>query len=219
MPLDLKKPILYLITGGKATEASTPDSREFQDILELVSAAVHAGIQLVQLREKELSARALFELTSRAARIANGSSTRILVNDRADIAAAAGADGVHLTTRSLEPEIVRAAFGEEFLVGVSTHSPAEAESARRGGADFAVLGPIFETPSKLSYGRPLGVATLKEIAGPLNPFPLLALGGISETNAADCLHAGAAGVAGISLFADGGRIKNVVKSILSAHAD
>ena len=107
MTLNLPKPILYLITRGATTEATTPDSEEFQSILQQTSAAVTAGIQLIQIREKQLTARSLFELTAAVAAIAGGSSTRILVNDRADIAAGAGADGVHLTTRSLAPEIAR----------------------------------------------------------------------------------------------------------------
>jgi len=142
----------------------------------------------------------LFELTARAAEIARRTSTRLLVNDRPDIAASAGADGVHLTTRSLEPKIVRQTFGNDFLIGASTHSLAEATIARDGGADFVVFGPIFPTPSKDEYGPPLGVHCLADVASELAPFPVLALGGISIDNARECLRAGASGIAGISLF-------------------
>jgi thiamine-phosphate pyrophosphorylase len=200
MALLLPKPILYLITRGVTAEATASSSKEFQDILDQVSAAVAAGIQLIQLREKFLTARVLFELTARAAEITRGTSTRLLVNDRADIAAGAGADGVHLTTRSLEPKIVRKAFGDDFLIGASTHSLAEATSARDSGADFVVFGPIFPTPSKEEYGPPLGVDRLACVASELAPFPVLALGGISIENAPECLRAGASGIAGISLF-------------------
>jgi thiamine-phosphate pyrophosphorylase len=200
MPLLLPKPILYLITRGATAEATTPLSPEFQDILSQVSAAVAAGVQLIQLREKKLTARVLFELTTRAAEITRGTSTRLLVNDRADIAAGAGADGVHLTTRSLEPKIVRRTFGDGFLIGASTHSLAEATNARDDGADFIVFGPIFPTPSKEEYGPPLGLSTLADVASELAPFPVLALGGISIENARECLRAGASGIAGISLF-------------------
>ena len=200
MPLLLPKPILYLITRGATAEATTSASKEFHWVLEQVSAAVAAGLQLIQLREKKLTARVLFELTARAAEITRGTSTRLLVNDRADIAACAGADGVHLTTRSLEPKIVRKAFGDYFLIGSSTHSLAEATSARAGGADFVVFGPIFPTPSKGEYGPPLGVDRLADVASELGPFPVLALGGISIDNARECLRAGASGIAGISLF-------------------
>jgi thiamine-phosphate pyrophosphorylase len=200
MPLLLPKPILYLITHGVTAEATTSASKEFQDILSQVSAAVAAGVQLIQLREKRLTARVLFELTARAVEITRGTSTRLLVNDRADIAAGAGADGVHLTTRSLEPKTVRQTFGNDFLIGASTHSLAEARAARDGGADFIVFGPIFPTPSKDEYGSPLGVHNLADVAAELAPFPALALGGISTENARECLRAGASGIAGISLF-------------------
>jgi thiamine-phosphate pyrophosphorylase len=200
MPLLLPKPILYLITRGATTEATTSDSKEFQWVLDQVAAAIAAGVQLIQLREKKLTARVLFDLTARAAEITRGTSTRLLVNDRADIASCAGADGVHLATRSLEPRIVRKAFGDDLLVGSSTHSLAEATSARAGGADFVVFGPIFPTSSKQEYGPPLGVACLADVASELAPFPVLALGGISIDNARECLRAGASGIAGISLF-------------------
>src|SRR2546421_10499182 len=95
MKLELSKPILYLITRGASTKATTPASLEFKQILDQVSAAVAAGIDLVQLREKRLTARTLLELTSAATRVTPGASTRLLVNDRADIAAAAGAPRGH----------------------------------------------------------------------------------------------------------------------------
>src|SRR5262249_37018897 len=154
MTLQLPAPILYLITRGETTESSTPESIEFKEILSQVSTAVAAEIPLIQLREKDLTARNLFELTSRVVEITRFTSTRILVNDRADIAASAGASGVHLTTRSLRASIVRRAFGGEFLIGVSTHSLDEAKCAQHDGADFIVLGPVFQTASKTAYGKP-----------------------------------------------------------------
>jgi len=200
MTLNLPKPILYLITRGATIESTTPDCEEFRNILQQVSAAVTAGIQLIQIREKRLTARALFELTTAVAAIVRGSATRVLVNDRADIAASAGADGVHLTTRSLAPDIIRKTFGAKFLIGASTHSLSEARAARREGADFAVFGPIFATASKVEYGPPPGTAQLTEATRELAPFPLLALGGITINNVNGCWSAGASGVAGISLF-------------------
>src|SRR5688500_9271588 len=100
MPLDLPKPIIYLITNGTTTSNTTPESKDFLQLLTLVEAAVASAIPLLQIREKNLSARLLYQLTKRAAAIVRGSSTRLLVNDRADIALSAGADGVHLTSRS-----------------------------------------------------------------------------------------------------------------------
>jgi thiamine-phosphate diphosphorylase len=122
MPLNLSKPILYLITRGATTEATRSDAPEFTEILNQISAAVAAGIDLIQIREKKLTARVLFELVSEARKFTHGANTRLLVNDRADIAAGAGADGVHLTTQSLCPLTIRRTFGEKFLIGASTHS-------------------------------------------------------------------------------------------------
>lgn len=213
MTCNLPKPILYLITLGTTTEKTTPQSQEFRNILQQVSVAVTAGLQLVQIREKQLTARMLFELTANIVAIARGSSTRVVVNDRADIAASAGADGVHLTTRSVAPEVIRQTFGAKFLIGASTHSLTEARAACRGGADFAVFGPIFPSPSKEKYGPPLGVAPLIEATRELFPFPLIALGSISLANVNDCLKAGASGIAGITLFGDPHTLAKTVETI------
>jgi len=209
---NLLKPILYLITRGATTETTTPEAVEFQEILTQVSAAVAAGISLIQLREKNLTTRVLFELTLRVAMITRGSPTRVLVNDRADIAAGAVADGVHLTTRSLGADVIRKSFGAQFLIGSSTHSLAEARAAKEGGADFVVFGPIFDSSSKKEYGPSLGVDQLSRVVRELAPFPVLALGGISMTNAKECLDAGAAGLAGISLFREPERLKAIMNA-------
>ena len=213
MPPTLARPITYLITGGETSSATTPADAAFRSLLALVRSAVEARVTLVQLREKELTGRNLYELASAAAQLARGSTTRVLVNDRADVARAAACDGVHLTTRSLDAAVVRRTFGEDFLIGVSAHTLLEARAARDGGADFAVFGPIFDTPSKRVYGAPVGLETLKAAAGALSPFPVVALGGVDEGNAADILRAGAAGVAGIRLFADGQNLARIVHLI------
>ena len=207
MPLSLSKPILYLITRGATTEATSANSPEFGQILNQIAEAVTAGIDLIQIREKHLTGRVLYELVSEAARLTGGNNTRLLVNDRADIACGAGADGVHLTAQSLDATTIRRTFGAEFLIGASTHSLEEATAAREGGADFVVIGPVFETSSKPGHGRPLGLETLAETSQRLAPFPLLALGGVSIENAQLCLGAGASGISGISLFADLDNVK------------
>ena len=190
MPLNLPPPIIYPITSGK---------RESLDILQLVQAAVEAEVPLFQIREKSLPARELYELTSRAIEVTRGSKTRLLVNDRADIARAAGADGVHLTSQSLPADVVRNVFGSEFLIGVSTHSLEEARVARDSGADFVVFGPVFE---KHGYSSPQGLDKLREVTSELGDFPVLAIGGISLDNIAACLDAGASGIAAIRLLND-----------------
>ena len=213
MRFDLSKPILYLITRGASTETTTRDSPEFRHILKQVSAAVAAGIELIQLREKRLTAHVLFELSEQSAALTCGSATRLLVNDRADVAAAAGADGVHLTTQSIDAATIRRTFGKDFLIGVSTHSLAEAEVAKEVGADFVVFGPVFRTSSKENYGPPAGLGKLEGAAKQLAPFPVLALGGIDVTNALECLRAGAGGIAGISLFEDFERLDEIARTL------
>jgi thiamine-phosphate pyrophosphorylase len=195
------------------TKATTPSTEDFARLLKLVSAAVAAGVSLIQLREKNLSARVLYELALRAAAITGASSTRLLVNDRADIAHSAGADGVHLTGHSLAASVVRQTFGADFLIGVSTHSLAEARAAREGGADFAVFGPVFATTSKRIYGEPVGLAKLKEAAHELAPFPIIALGGVTLNNAVNCIGTGASGIAAIGLFSDLKNLETIVEAV------
>jgi thiamine-phosphate pyrophosphorylase len=206
----------YLITSGQTTPATRPGSKELQDILELVRLAAAAEIDLIQIREKNLSASLLYELARAASAITSGSATKVLVNDRADVAASAGADGVHLTTRSLPTDVVGRAFGANFIIGVSTHSEREVLAAQREGADFAVFGPVFETNSKTQYGLPLGLKTLAAVSSKVAPFPILALGGVTESLTRTCLDAGARGVAGISMFQESQRLLEIAKAIREA---
>jgi thiamine-phosphate pyrophosphorylase len=194
------KPVSYLISSGQTTPATTSSGKDFQDILKLIDAAVAAKIDLIQVREKHLSTKVLYELVACAADITRSSATKLLVNDRADVAALAGADGVHLITDSLPAAVVRQAFGSDLLIGVSTHSLDQVKAARDAQADFVVFGPVFQTPSKEQYGPPVGLAQLKQVCAKLNGFPVLAIGGVSESNFADCLGAGARGVAAIRMF-------------------
>lgn len=206
------QPVIYLITSGATNDQTTPSSKEFVEVLEVVTAAVAAQVSLIQLREKRLSARVLFELTVQAAQITRKSETRLLVNDRADIARAAGAAGVHLSTRSLGADVIRGTFGPDFLIGVSTHTIAEARAARDQG-DFAVFGPIFKTESKKNYGVPQGVAKLAEVAREVAPFPILALGGIGLDQVSECSEAGASGIAGISIYQPRETLPHIVDTI------
>jgi len=207
MPLDLPLPIIYAITSGKANSP--------EDILPLVHAAVDANVPLFQIREKALSGRALYDLVVRAVEITSGTGTRLLVNDRCDIARAAGADGVHLTTRSLPAQVVRQTCGPEFLIGVSTHSREEAVRAHQSGADFIVFGPIFDTESKRALGEPQGLEKLEELTSELREFPVLAIGGVTLDNAGACFEAGASGVAAIGLLNDAERLSSVVELVRS----
>jgi thiamine-phosphate pyrophosphorylase len=161
--------------------------------------AISAGVDLIQIREKDLATRDLVTLVQMAVEAARGSSTRIVVNDRLDIALALGAAGVHLGTQSLPADAARRIAPQGFLIGVSCHSLAEVETAQAARADYVVFGPVFETASKLQYGPPVGLEELRKAAVQAS-IPVLALGGLTLDRVQSCLDAGAAGVAGISIF-------------------
>jgi len=217
MPLDLPKPIIYLITSGSTTNKTTPDSPEFSQLLTLIKTAVAAQIPLIQIREKALNTRVLYELTRCAVGIAHGSSTRVLVNDRFDVALGAGAAGVQLTAQSLSARVVRSATSSRFVIGVSTHSVHEAEEARSGGADLVLFGPVFETESKRSFGPPQGLSKLADIAAAVDT-PVIAIGGIAIENVRECLRHGAAGIAAIRLLNDSNSLLETVAAIRKAGA-
>lgn len=192
------RPLLYWITDRKALPARAGEAETPEDLLALVESAVRAGIDLIQIRERDLPARELLSLAQAAVRRARGSETRILINDRLEVAVTAGASGIHLPTHGFPAAEVRRAY-PNLLIGASTHNRQELEAAQEGGADFAVFGPVFETRSKSATGGPLGLGKLAEAVSAVE-IPVLALGGITLANAAACLGAGAAGVAAITLF-------------------
>ena len=196
------KPLIYLITDGTANATNFADQKT--KILQVVRAAVEAKVSLIQIREKLISARAVFELASEAVEIAQHTATKIIVNDRADIALAADADGVHLTAASLSAAVIRRNFPEKFIVGVSAHNLETAETAKKQGADFVTFSPIFQSPGK---GEPQGIGRLTKVCELLNPFPVIALGGIDETNFAEVLQAGASGFAAIRFLNDERNLK------------
>lgn len=209
---------LYLITNRQAfRRKAETDHAASQLQIEAIRQAAAAGCQLIQIREKDLCSKDLAEFTHQAIAAARPFGTKVLVNDRLDVALATKADGVHLRVTSLPTAETRQSVSEkglnEFLIGVSTHSPAEAESAERGGADFIVSGPVFDTPSKREFGEPLGLERFAEICR-LVELPVLALGGISLHNFIQPLQLGAAGVAAINLFSDLQTLQSNIQKLL-----
>lgn len=177
-------PRLYLVTDRHRTAGRA--------LLDVVEAALRGGADAVQLREKDMSGRELFELAQATKALCNRYRARLLINDRIDIALAVEADGVHLPANSFRPQDARLLLGAQRCIGVSTHSPAEAREAFRCGADFAVLGPIYATASKLGYGSPLGLPALRAVSA---EGPVIAIGGVSFERLAELRAAGARGVA------------------------
>jgi thiamine-phosphate pyrophosphorylase len=206
--------LLYYITNRAQFPGSEPARRD--RLLEKIAEAARWGIDFIQLREKDLSARDLENITLQAVRVVQENSlaekrgvrTRLLINSRMDIALACGADGVHLRACDLSPREVRAGWlgslpngqacrAQPPTVAVSCHSLAEIFEAREYAADLAVFGPIFEKPG-ISKSRPLGLALLQQACA--GDLPVLALGGVDLDNARLCVRAGAAGIAAIRLF-------------------
>src|SRR6266704_1588571 len=162
------------------------------DVRACARRAVRDGMDMIQIREKDLPAKDLFDLVCEIRDLAAGTTTRVLVNDRLDIALAARVDGVHLPSNGLPPERVRP---HAQVVGVSTHAIEEAIAAEQARADFIVFGPIFESPGK----KAVGLEPLRNVVASVK-IPVLAIGGITAMNCQKVLNAGAAGIAGIRLF-------------------
>jgi thiamine-phosphate pyrophosphorylase len=154
-------------------------------------------VRAIQLREKDLSGKDLFVLAERVRRLTERHGARVFINDRIDVALAVDADGVQLGEDSIGARDARTLLGAERMIGVSTHSLAGAERAQQEGADFALFGPVYFTPSKADYGAPQGIAAFEAITAAVS-LPVYAIGGISSENLAETIRAGARGVALIS---------------------
>jgi len=193
-------PLVCYVTDRRGFGAKELNAADL--LLETIARAADAGVDAIQLREKDLGGRALLELAR--ASVARAARAKILVNDRLDVALAAGAAGVHLGGQSVPVADVakfRAAGRTlpEFLIGRSCHSLEEALQAELDGADYVFFGPVFATPSKAQYGAPQGTEALAGVCRRVR-IPVLAIGGITLENAASCIAAGAAGIAAIRLF-------------------
>jgi thiamine-phosphate pyrophosphorylase len=169
--------------------------RSGESFIDVISHNIASGVDWIQIREKDLPAGDLFDLARNAIPL----DAKILVNSRVDVALAAGAAGAHLPSHSPPPRQWRAITPPGFLIGVSCHSVEEVRTAEEEDADYAVFGPVFLPLSKSSDLPALGLDALTRAASAVQ-IPVLALGGVTQENAASCIAAGAAGIAGISIF-------------------
>jgi thiamine-phosphate pyrophosphorylase len=212
--------ILCYVTDRQSLHIAAGQSREAA-LAQNIENAVRAGVDWVQIREKDLPGRNLMDLTRAAIRACNKSSAqnhaRVLVNDRCDVAWAAGAAGVHLGEKSLSVRIVvnarRARGPAHFLVGTSCHSLDGAIRAAEEGADYLFFGPVFATPSKVEFGAPQGLGKLAEVCRAVS-IPVMAIGGITLENARACRDAGAAGIAAIRLFQQNRNVGEIVARLI-----
>lgn len=215
-------PLLCYVTDRRSF--SSTDSLQARELLlSKMAAAAAAGVHLIQIREKDLGGRDCSLLVRESLQCVakspsrNSAPTRVLVNDRLDVALAERADGVHLGENSLllaEAKRIADAYAQsmEFLTGVSCHSLENAKSAAGDGADYLFFGPVFATPSKAAFGAPQGLKRLAEVCRAVS-IPVLAIGGIKVVNAATCLTEGASGIAAISLFQEATNMSSIVQSI------
>ena len=180
---------LYLITDRRQARGG--------DLLDAVERALAGGVRAVQLREKDLPGRELHTLAEAMRRLTSRYGAKLLVNDRADVALACGADGVHLGVASIPPAVARRLLGPNTLIGCSTHDASQLAAAADGGADFATFGPVFHTPSKAAFGPPVGIPALRRACLP-GRIPVFGLGGVGPGNVADVVSAGATGIGVIS---------------------
>jgi thiamine-phosphate pyrophosphorylase len=211
LPID-RKPIFCYVTDRRLLDvapaaASIPPGQvllpQVNSLCDSIPRAISAGINWIQIREKDLDTRSLLEVARFAVTAARGTQTRVLVNDRLDVALAANASGIHLGEKSLPLETVvewrRSNVRADFQIGVSCHALEYACAAETGGANYIFFGPIFATPSKAAFGAPQGLDRLREVCASVK-IPVLAIGGVNFENARECLRAGASGVAAIRLF-------------------
>jgi len=221
--------VLCYVTDRQALRSANPGD-SLVALAQKIEEVVAAGIDWVQIREKDLPARELASLTRQALTIAakysakRSSAIRVLVNDRLDVAIAERADGVHLGERSVpvaeakrlvESALRKHAIDQSFMIGASCHSIEAAKSAERDGADYIFFGPIFATPSKESFGPPQGLERLAHVCR-ITSIPVLAIGGMAFDNAKSCIAAGIVGIAGIAairLFQNAADPRKTVDSV------
>jgi thiamine-phosphate pyrophosphorylase len=198
---------IYLVTDRHQTGG--------RPLIEAVVQALAAGVGAVQLREPDLGTRPLLDLAGELRTLTAQHKAKLLINDRLDIALAVEADGVHLRANSLPVSAARRLLGSERLIGVSTHSVEDVVRAEESGADFVVLGPVYETPSKRAYGKPLGPDAIARAAS-RSRIPILAIGGVVAPRSLELRRAGASGMAVVSAILSSSMIGDATALLLEA---
>lgn len=198
---------LCLVTGRHQTVG--------RPLVPLLRQALRAGVRAVQLRERDLETRPLLALAEDILRLTREHGALLFINDRVDLAMALGADGVHLRANSLPVAVTRRLLGPGRMIGVSAHSTEEVVRAESEGADFAVLGPVYETTSKLVYGPPIGLHPIEEASRRCR-IPVFAIGGITASRVGEVRRAGACGVAVISSILSAGSVESATHQLLDA---
>jgi thiamine-phosphate pyrophosphorylase len=184
-------------------------------LVSLLQRVLTAGAPAIQLRERDLSARELVTLAREAQAVTASRRSQLLINDRIDVALALEGVGVHLRGNSLPVSVARQLLGVQRLLGVSVHAVEEVLSAQSQGADYIVLGPIYETPSKQMFGPPLGIHTLEK-ACRLVRIPIIGIGGVTAARAREMRRAGAFGVAVITAVLGAADVESATRELLDA---
>ncbi len=209
--MDLRRPAICIVTRGRGTE----DSEERARLLARLAEAAVAGATLVQVRERQFDDRQLLRFVEQVIAAVRPAGTRVLVNDRPDIALAAGADGVHLKSDSVPVEDVRTLVPPDFIIGRSVHSVPSAVAAAGTSCDYLLFGTVFRSASKPPDHPITGIEGLEAVCRRV-PTPVLAIGGMSVERAAEVTAAGAAGLAAISLFSEARDIGGAVRALRDA---
>lgn len=221
------KPLLCYVTGRHNLPGLTPET-SLAALAQKIGQVASAGVDWVQIREKDLTAGDLAALTREVLRStakaasSKAGGVRVLVNDRLDVALSEGAGGVHLGEKSLPVQEAKRLWrssplqnpgASDFLFGVSCHSLEAAKDAESFGADYIFFGPVFATPSKTAFGAPQGLEGLTQVCRAVS-LPVIAIGGITLENATSCIDAGAAGIAAIRLFQEALDIPSAVSKLI-----
>jgi thiamine-phosphate pyrophosphorylase len=222
-----RNPLLCYVTDRHSLPGVAPEA-SLAALAQKIDEAALAGVDWIQIREKDLPARELAALARQALRSAAyaslvaGRSARILVNDRLDVALAEHADGVHLGEHSVPLQEAKrlalrtappASKAHDFLLGVSCHSLEAAQKAQAAGAHYIFFGPIFATPSKAAFGAPQGLERLEQVCRAV-AIPVIAIGGVTLENAVSCISAGASGIAAIRLFQEARDIPQLISRLV-----